>query len=388
MKKILSAALCAIFFGGCVTVQVMADTVEEKEEIIYAPSVEWESLEEMDTYLMEENASDCQIRIPKTEETKAVSEGERIVLPANDGNPAGAALVVTGIAEEGGELYWTCEEPVSLADFVESIDISGYGEFLPQQAKSRAASVNARGIGVNAGGEASEAGRIDYQFENTALNGAAVLNGTVSIEISSIEYRLKMDVGIHDTNIEDFYFAVNHTVNVDADIAFQTEGLLADGEIELGSVPFVLGKTGVNGEITFWLNYDAKGNINVSYTLSNLAGITYENGTYHSFAKNQHTLAAAAGFDFTVGPKMQFVLRFGSKMKLMDVTLASGLTGNSSLSAAGVRPDDMGYRMELYAYLNMYPGKEGIVNRALGLKDTELWTYETSPFHKTIAGTF
>lgn len=395
MKKMISAALCTVFFVYYSSVGVLASEVQgnrnentgEKEEITYAQDVYSELLEEKDAYTLSTEASVCEVLIPRSEKTAQIATGDHIILPANEENPAGAALKVVGVSEdEDGNLLWSCEEPEELSDFIESFDISGMGEFLPGQAVGAEESIHARGIGIHAGNQMTEAGRIDFDFNNTFLSESVVFNGMVSVEISSIEYRLKMDVGVRETTVEDFYFAVNNTVYVSGDFSLRTEGLSQGGEAELGTVPFVLGRTGVNGQITFWMTYDVNGNVCVSYSLSSTAGLTWENGAVRTFAEHKSTFASALGFDFSAGPKMQFVLKFGKKINLLDVTVDAGLKGNVRTGVTGSEPFEAGYRMDAYVYLNMIPGENGIVNKALGLKETALWDYETSPYHMVFAG--
>lgn len=388
MKKFLSAAICTLLLSICTVTPVTADTTGNSGGVDYAPDVTWESLETVSDYTlsyssMTRGRADCEVLLPVTKATAAIAEGDRIVLPSNEENPAGAALTVTKIVADKEVLRLMCEEPKALSDFVEHIDVSGCAAFFPEEATGSGPSVHARGIGITAGNQAVNAGRIDYRFDHTVLNNAAVLNGSASIEISSIEYRLNIDAGLHGTVVEDFYFAVNHTVHMDADISFQTAGQRTGGELALGTVPFVLSGTGVSGEITFWLTYDATGNVTVSYTLSNYAGITYESGAYRPFAQNSHAFAAAAGLNFSSGPKMQFILRFGGRITLLDLTLNSGLTGNGSMQISSAAGSHAASYMDLYAYLNMHPGTDGLINRALSLRDTEIWNAASSPFHKT-----
>lgn len=381
MKKFLTAALGVVLCAICTAVPV-------KAEVIYAPEVEKEAFEEAGAYTIDGTGEHVEVTVPKTDKTEAVGEGDRIVLPGNEENPVGAALLVNGVTEDAEGLHYICEEADTLSDFVESIDIGGYGELLPQQAKGGAASVKARGIGVDIGNTASNAGRIDYRFEDTFLEGGAVLNGAVSVEISSIEYRLKMDIGRQETRVEDFYFAVNHTVNIDADVMFTAGGTAAGGELMLGTVPFVLGASGIGGELAFWLEYDVNGNLNVAYTLSNLAGVAYENGACRPFAENHQAIAALAGVRFSAGPKMQFTLNFGGNMKLFDMTVRTGLSGTADAASEGFGAGETGYGVDTYAYLSLCPGEEGLINRTLKLKQTELWNAGNSPFHKTLLGAF
>lgn len=362
--------------------------IPEKEEISYAPKVQKEELEEVTAYTLEEGGGTCEVSVPKTEETEGIAEGDHIILPANEENPGGAALAVTEVQEDAeGNLVWQCEEPQELSDFITSIDISGQGEFQPEQAAGAQPSIKARGIGMSAGNQFSNIGRIDYQFSNTVLNESASLNGSIAIEISAIEYRLKMDVGLRGITVEDFYFSVDNDVKVSADLAVDGDKLNQGGQIQLGCVPFRIGGTGINGDIIFWLTYDVKGNLDVAYTFSNTVGIDYQNGAYEPFAASSSSLSGGAALDFAVGPKMQFVMRFGRSISLMDVTLDSGVAGNASAYAAGADQITAGYCLDAYVYLNIYTGKDSLLGNVLELKKNVIWDDQNSPFHQILQGT-
>lgn len=363
--------------------------IPEKEEITYAPQVQKEELEEVTAYTLEESRDTCEVSVPKTEETEGIAEGDYIILPANEENPGGAALAVTEVQEDAqGNLVWQCEEPEALSNFITSIDISGQGEFLPQQAEAAQPSIQARGIGMSGGNRYSNIGRIDYQFSNTVLNESASLNGSIAIEISAIEYRLKMDVGLRGITVEDFYFAVDNAVKVSADLAVDGDKLNQGGRIQLGCVPFRIGGTGINGDIIFWLTYDVKGNLDVAYTFSNTVGIDYQNGAYEPFAASHSSLAGSAALDFAVGPNMQFVMRFGRSISLMDVTLDSGVAGKAGAYAAGEDQNTAGCCLDAYVYLNIYTGKDSLLGNVLELKKNVIWDDQTSPFHQILQGTF
>lgn len=396
MKKILILALCMICsvirsgteVSAAALLNSAEEITEEKEEIRYVPSVKQELLKDIEGYTVEEKDGICEVILPKTEQTALVAAGDHVILPGNEENPAGAALIVSGIVEEDDGFRWYCEEPEELSDFLESIDISGYGERVLQQEGGNADLGRARGIAADASNQISDIGRLTYQFHDTYLSDSVILNGAVSIEVSSIAYRLKMDIGKQGCKVEDFYFAVHHTVDMSADFSVRTRGKSTGGTHMLGSVPFLLGKTGVQGEITFWLTYDVTGNVNVTYTLSNTAGIVYEQQGCRTFAENQNAAAALAGLDFTAGPDMQIVLTYGRSMKLLDVVIKTGFAGTGNVSVKEQGPEDNAYQLDAYAYLKLYQETDGFVNRALGLKDIVLWNEETSPYHKVFEGTF
>lgn len=388
MKKILITTLCTVLLVSVTGVNVKAEglpdtkaaVMAEKEEITYARGVESELLKTVD-YTLLETEDGWKVQLPKTAETEQIGTGDLVILPADGEGTCGTALAVKKIGEDAeGNLLWSCEEQEDLFWIVESLDISGTETFLSEEVPAGGNSFRARGIGINAENQLTEAGRIDYCFSNTMLSDAAELNGTVSIAISSIVYRLKMDVGVQNTTVEDFYFEVNHTVDVSADFSLHTNGK-SGGEIMLGTVPFMLGGSGINGEITFWLTYDVNGNVTVDYRFSNRAGILLKDGSYVPFAENCSMAANALGMQFSAGPKMRFFLKFGKSINLLDITIDSGLAGDVSAVLSGGNTVEAGYGLDMWLYMNMKPEGKSIVSSALGLKPESIWDYESSPFH-------
>ena len=271
----------------------------DKEKIIYADGVIVDELKQQDDYeLMEGSDGRYTVIIEDNEATRLIQEGSSFVLPKNDRNLTGVALVAVEVQQNDKKLEIICEKPSSIGSIIKSIDFEGTStsvdynnlKILTDGITVVSTPVEAVAYRMGRKGNIYEENielpdakfKLDLLADVKTPEGTS-LKGEIAFSIPEIYAKIVADFDVLNSNI--YEMEVSITEEFDAEFAVEASGEMS---IKLFSVPIAVGGCGlIKAKMVVSLEVDMKGEASLSVHLEQEKGIRYSDGKLKTFCNEE-----------------------------------------------------------------------------------------------------
>lgn len=303
---------------------------EDKEKIVYADGVIVDELKDQNEYeLIEEADGKHTVIIEKNEATQAIEVGSAFVLPKNEEELTGVALVAVDIRQKDNQyLEIICEEPSSIGTIIESIDFEGTSTNVDMNnikiltegisIVDKSTTRSTYGLRRNVGSyeetvEIPDAEKVINLFADVETPEGISLEGEISFAIPEVYAKIVGEFGVLTNKLYELEVTVKKDCNATIDLAVDT-GILENLEsdlseitsIELFEAPVAVGACGlISANLVVTLEVDVQGEAHIAFHLEQEEGIKYNNGRLQTVCrKEEPTLDYEASISGFCGPKV------------------------------------------------------------------------------------
>ncbi len=323
---------------------------EDKEKIVYADGVIVDELKEQSEYeLIEGSDGKHTVIIEKNDATQAIEEGSVFVLPQNEEELTGVALVAVEIRQKNNQyLEIICEEPSSIGTVIESIDFEGTSskvdmnniEILTEgiTVVNNSTAMSTYGLRRNVNSyeetvELPDAEVVVELYADIETPEGISLEGEISFAVPEVYAKIVGEFGIFDNELYELEVTVKKECNATIDLAVDT-GILDNIEpdlseitsVELFKVPVAVGACGlISADLVVTLEFDLQGEAHLAFHMEQQEGIKYNNGILQPVIRREEpTLDYEASISGFCGPKVAVNIVL---LKYCDAFGADLLTG-------------------------------------------------------------
>lgn len=268
-----------------------------------------------------------------------IAANDVIVLPPTSKYPSGYAYTAESV-EMGNVIVISGHFPESLADVITHMELEGsggtvIGDIVPEEGvviEDEVASAAAIMPVWSYGGSTGTILSKKLSFDKKIMNGNGKVNGSIKLEIPSIDYKIDISPALRwpPIKINDLYFVVNQEAKVDGNltVSYSNNGLTGSEKLKIATIPITI-CPGVSLNVVVWLSIDAEGNFSVSYTLENQYGIQVVNNNPRIVNNCSSDLNVKLEGSIKLGANLGLMLNVLSKWDLVDIATEAGVGANA-----------------------------------------------------------
>lgn len=322
-----------------------------------------------------------------------LTENDVIVLPSNDKYITGYAFVVESTENSNGVVTIKGHCPENILDVVKYIHTEGcgaynIGEFIPEDGIDvedyEPLSTFALGR-IGTSGTVNGVWSKKFEFnDKKVMNDKGTLNGSLILEIPSIDYKVDIGAGWGGININDLYVVVNSKAQAKGDLAveYSDNGLTGSEKLKLGTFPVSIAPT-LSANINVWLSVDASGKFEVEYTLSNEFGLQVIEKSPRLINNSESNFDVAIEGDLKMGANLGVALHF-INWDLVDVATEAGVGAKAKLESH-INPTMVCIDGKIYFYWNVSALENSLAGEVFNKTfNKEIFNVNNSPVKKTI----
>lgn len=311
------------------------DIDEDSEDIIeYADGVK--SLDNVTNYVISNDEKTVTI----TEYTGNISlnENDIIVLPSIEQYFTGYAFVVESVEKIGDSIIIKGHTPDDILDVISNIHFEGsgvanVGDIILEDGVTMSDDTEVHLSGIGTSGTYTDVLKKKFSFNKSIMDDKANINGSINLEIPSIDYKIDLGADWRGIKINDLYVVINSTAQAkgELNVTYSDNGLTGSEKLKLATIPIEIAPT-LSANINVWLSVDASGKFTVTYTLSNEFGINVINNSPHLINNSDSNFDVFLEGDLKMGANLGISLNF-IKWDLVDIATEAGVGARATLES-------------------------------------------------------
>lgn len=300
--------------------------------------------------------------------------GDIIVLPNE------TPYKLTNITVNSNIVIVETEEP-TLEETLEYIDVQGYAT------GDMSTFVPAEGVEIIENNTSNARVHLDEEGEITVpgsitlgINGGGI-SGQVEVAIPKVEYKVDIDVGVFDVDVNNAYLKFLMETEFTAELELGSfdggTGDLTDGIIELGQVPIV-GIPGVTVVAAVSIDYEIGGSAKLVYSINGSVGAQILNNNLRAIKTLRSNLdLPQLEAEGKIGPKVSGLIEICGYWNLIDFSIGAGVGLNGTLAA---HPGMICLDFNIFLYAELTALDDCKIREWLDLSYTwEIWNSDNSP---------
>lgn len=300
-RALLSRADANSIFKGIDDLNASLVVTETYDRSEYVDSILRDSLAGLTSYTVTLLADGTyRVILPRNAETQAIKKDDVIVLPPTDKYLSEWALKVRSVQQRSSEIELICAVP-EVHEVFSRIDFASLAVPAPELATA-AEGVELTYIppldietrGTNDWGGSLSTGQFEFKFPKDGItvggNDKLKASGSVTVALPEITAKATVETGWFQFDVKSFILSLKEEIKIGGTLEYtltesgytDSAGRKQTGRQELGRIPIKTSIPGISIDIIFFIEYEAKGTLSITYTLEATQGFQIVNGSFRN----------------------------------------------------------------------------------------------------------